>query len=34
VLADLTDAGMTQEKTRAVYTARKGQPVPPPAEEE
>jgi len=33
VLADLTDAGLTQEKTRAVYTARKGQPVPPPAEE-
>lgn len=34
VLVDLTDAGMTQEKSRAVYTARKGQPVPPPAEEE
>ena len=33
VLADLTDAGMTQEKTRAVYAARKGTPVPPPAEE-
>lgn len=33
VLADLTDAGLTQEKTRAVYTARKGTPVPPPAEE-
>ena len=34
VLADLSEAGLTQEKTRAVYTARKGQPVPPPAEEE
>ena len=34
VLADLSDAGMTTEKTRAVYTARKGTPVPPPAEEE
>lgn len=34
VLADLSDAGLTQEKTRAVYTARKGTPVPPPAEEE
>jgi hypothetical protein len=33
VLADLSDAGMTQEKTRAIYTARKGTPVPPPAEE-
>ena len=33
VLADLSDAGLTQEKTRAVYTARKGTPVPPPAEE-
>ena len=33
VLADLTDAGLTTEKTRAVYTARKGQPVPPPVEE-
>lgn len=33
ILADLTDAGLTQQKTRAVYTARKGQPVPPPAEE-
>jgi hypothetical protein len=34
VVADLSDAGMTQEKTRAVYTARKSTPVPPPAEEE
>lgn len=34
VLADLTDAGLTQTKTRVVYTARKGQPVPPPAEGE
>jgi hypothetical protein len=33
VLADLTDAGLTTEKTRAVYTARKGTPVPPPTEE-
>ena len=33
VLADLTDAGLTTEKTRAVYTARKSTPVPPPAEE-
>lgn len=34
VLVDLTEAGMTHEKSRAVYTARKGTPVPPPAEEE
>lgn len=34
ILADLTDAGLTTEKSRAVYTARKGTPVPPPAEEE
>jgi hypothetical protein len=34
VVADLTEAGLTAEKSRAVYTARKGTPVPPPAEEE
>lgn len=34
VVADLTEAGLTAEKSRAVYTARKGTPVPPTAEEE